>query len=217
MRIYLDTCALQRPLDSKTQVWIALEAEAVLCILALCEAGQVELVSSEALEFETACNTNIARQEYAFEILARAKEVLVLSDSIEERAREFHASGMKPLDALHLAFAEESGVDFFCTCDDQFLNKAKSIESPRIKVAAPIELIEEIGKMTIEAKPLADITREAIRVLAKEIGIVNTLRFINQFTTGYGDYTEEREQLFAEMTLDDVLSAIRKKRNLPSG
>lgn len=28
-----------------------------------------------------------------------------------------------------------------------------------------------------------------------EIGVANTVRFINQFSTGYGNYTEERENL----------------------
>ncbi|MEW6381252.1 MAG: hypothetical protein AB1611_16830 [bacterium] len=60
--------------------------------------------------------------------------------------------------------------------------------------------------------PLSEITREAIRVLCKEIGLVNTVRFINQFTTGYGNYTEEREQLFADMTLDDIVSEIKRRR-----
>ena len=39
MLLYLDMCSLQRPLDDKTQLRIALEAEAVLGILALCQAG----------------------------------------------------------------------------------------------------------------------------------------------------------------------------------
>jgi hypothetical protein len=67
----------------------------------------------------------------------------------------------------------------------------------------------------IEIRPLAEITHEAIRVLCKEIGIVNTVRFVNQFTTGYGNYTEEREQLFADMTLDDIVSEIRDNRQNP--
>jgi hypothetical protein len=66
--------------------------------------------------------------------------------------------------------------------------------------------------MVMEARPLAEITTEAIKVLYKEIGIVNTVRFINQFTTGYGDYTQERELLFADMTLDDIVSKIKRKR-----
>ena len=47
--------------------------------------------------------------------------------------------------------------------------------------------------MMLETKPLNQITHEAIRVLYQEIGVVNTVRFLNQFTLGYGDYTAERD------------------------
>ena len=50
MKIYFDSCAIQRPLDSMRQVRIALEAEALLWMFALVESGQHELVSSEALD-----------------------------------------------------------------------------------------------------------------------------------------------------------------------
>jgi hypothetical protein len=53
--------------------------------------------------------------------------------------------------------------------------------------------------------------KRALKVLNKEMGIVDTVRFINQFTTGYGDYTQDREQLFKDMTLDDIISAVKKK------
>jgi hypothetical protein len=66
--------------------------------------------------------------------------------------------------------------------------------------------------MITETRPLAEITQTALRVLYKEIGIVNTVRFINQFTTGYGDYTQEREELFANLTMDDIVSTIKRKR-----
>ena len=64
--------------------------------------------------------------------------------------------------------------------------------------------------MNIQAKPLNEITRHAIDLLSKEMGIVDTVRFLNQFTTGYGNYTEEREALFKDMTLDEILVAIKK-------
>jgi hypothetical protein len=67
--------------------------------------------------------------------------------------------------------------------------------------------------MASEVKPLAEITQEAITILYQEIGIVNTIRFINQFTTGYGNYTEEREQLFGDMLLDDIITVIKQERN----
>ena len=66
--------------------------------------------------------------------------------------------------------------------------------------------------MAVETRPLAEITTVALKVLYREIGIVNTVRFINQFTTGYGDYTQERQELFAGMTLNDIVSAIKRKR-----
>ena len=67
--------------------------------------------------------------------------------------------------------------------------------------------------MTVQEKALSEITKEALEVLSKEIGIANTIRFINQFTMGYGDYTQEREQIFEDMTLDDILNEIKKMRN----
>jgi hypothetical protein len=70
--------------------------------------------------------------------------------------------------------------------------------------------------MVIETRPLAEITQDALRILSREMGIVNTLRFVSQFTVGYGNYTEEREQLFADMTLDDMVSEIKRRRSQTS-
>jgi hypothetical protein len=63
--------------------------------------------------------------------------------------------------------------------------------------------------MNVQTKPLSEITQQAIDLLFKEMGIVNTIRFLNQFTTGYGDYTQEREALFKDLTLDEILSAMK--------
>ena len=70
--------------------------------------------------------------------------------------------------------------------------------------------------MVVEAKPLAEITHEAIKILYQKLGIVNTVRFLSQFTVGYGNYTEEREALFGDLTLDEVISEIKKSRSKAS-
>jgi hypothetical protein len=70
--------------------------------------------------------------------------------------------------------------------------------------------------MVVEAKPLAEITHEAIKILYQKLGIVNTVRFLSQFTIGYGNYTEEREALFGDLTLDEVISEIKKSRSKAS-
>ena len=65
--------------------------------------------------------------------------------------------------------------------------------------------------MIARARPLAEVTHDAVRNLINEIGIVDTIRFLNQFSTGYGDYTKERDQLFRNVTLDDVLAATARE------
>jgi len=66
--------------------------------------------------------------------------------------------------------------------------------------------------MIKQTQPLNEITGHAIHILCKEIGLVNTTRFINQFTMGYGDYTKERELLFADLTLDEIINEIKQNK-----
>jgi hypothetical protein len=67
--------------------------------------------------------------------------------------------------------------------------------------------------MSIQPRPLSEITQEAVDILFREIGIVSTVRFLNQFTLGYGNYTEERDTLFKDLTLDELLVAAKRERN----
>ena len=62
--------------------------------------------------------------------------------------------------------------------------------------------------MTVETQPLAEVTRRAIEVLAREPGSADAIRFINQFSTGHGDYTSERDGLFGGQTLDQIFDEI---------
>lgn len=141
IRIYLDTCSIQRPLDSKTQIRIALEAEAVLGILTLCEEGAVELVASDALTFEIERTPNLARRKYAREVLTSATTYIRLNARLETRARDFHLRGLQPLDALHLSAAEKANADYLCTCDDRFLKRARTFSDLSVNVLDPVELI----------------------------------------------------------------------------
>ena len=68
--------------------------------------------------------------------------------------------------------------------------------------------------MTTQLKPLSEVTHQAIRLLSEQIGVVDTFRFINQFTTGHGNYTEERDALLGQLTLAEIVSAIEKNRSV---
>jgi hypothetical protein len=66
--------------------------------------------------------------------------------------------------------------------------------------------------MTTELMPLAELNTSAIRLLCREMGVVNTARFIQQFTTGYGNYTEERDQIIGDLTVNEIVAEIKEQR-----
>jgi len=117
-----------------------------LGILTLLESGRIVLVSSEALLFEIDRTPNSVRQVYALEVLSKARRPVKLDERIEKRAAGLVRLGIKPLDALHLASAEEAHADCFCTCDDKLLKKAQTIARLRTRVVSPVELIEELER-----------------------------------------------------------------------
>lgn len=67
--------------------------------------------------------------------------------------------------------------------------------------------------MTAQTVPLQELTVSTIKLLCREIGVVNTARFLNQFMVGYGNYTEEREQLIGHLTVDEIVDAIQRTRS----
>ncbi|QTA82062.1 PIN domain-containing protein [Desulfonema limicola] len=146
MKIYLDNCSIQRPLDDRSQLRIAVESEIILNILALIESEKIDLLSSEILVYEANKISNIFRKEFTLKVLSKRTEFAELDDMIENRSKEFTNSGIKPVDALHLASAEKMEADFFCTCDDKFLKKAVKIKDLRIKAVSIFELLKEIEK-----------------------------------------------------------------------
>jgi len=66
--------------------------------------------------------------------------------------------------------------------------------------------------MITEVKPLAEINQQAIHLLYHELGVINAVRFLKQFTVGFGDYTKEREVLFGSKTLDQIVNEIEQMR-----
>lgn len=66
--------------------------------------------------------------------------------------------------------------------------------------------------MVVSATPLFEINQTAIEVLIKELGIVNTIIFFNQFVKGKGDYTIERREIFKDFKLEDIQDYLKAKR-----
>ena len=56
------------------------------------------------------------------------------------------------------------------------------------------------------------IRQEGLKALHRSLGAVGTAIFIRQFENGYGDYTEERENKLKDITIDNIVSSIRKRK-----
>lgn len=143
MRLYLDNCCLQRPLDDQTQPRIRVETEAVLAILAAAQAGDVQLVSSEVLELEIAQIPDEQRRSEAEAILRISNERLIASDPAIAHAESLEASGLGAIDALHVAVASEGRVDYLVTCDDRLLKRVQHLEGLSCKVISALSLVFE--------------------------------------------------------------------------
>jgi hypothetical protein len=58
---------------------------------------------------------------------------------------------------------------------------------------------------------LYQIRREGWQALTERLGPAGAMRFMMQYDTGYGDYTEERRDLFADLTIDEAIDALNKQ------
>ncbi|WP_013325064.1 PIN domain-containing protein [Gloeothece verrucosa] len=138
MKIYLDTSALNRIFDDRSQVRIALEAIAVQSILLLIQEGTVELIASDALAYEISRNPYPQNKMTAFRILQLANSYQAFTTETLHRGQELEiGDNIGKLDALHLACAESQQVDFFITCDDRIIKRYKGI----MRLCNPVDFI----------------------------------------------------------------------------
>ncbi len=122
-RVYLDVCALNRPLDDQNQMRIRLEADAVQLILSHVRLRDLILVISPAHHAEIAANPDTARRQHVQSLIAEIGTDADLDlGQAQRRAVSLLNQGLKPADAAHAALAEEAGCDFI-TVDDRLLRQ----------------------------------------------------------------------------------------------
>ena len=145
MRIYLDNCCLQRPLDNQTQPRIRVETEAVFAVLATIQAGDVSLCNSEARLYEVSRIPDGTRRAESLSMLTLASQHLLVTDAVEELAVSYEKQGIRAMDAVHLALASIAKVDYFCTCDDQLFRKASRLAGVDCQVITLLDLVVELS------------------------------------------------------------------------
>lgn len=68
--------------------------------------------------------------------------------------------------------------------------------------------------MNVENQTINEISNKAINLLLRTLGAENTLRFLNQYSSGFGDYTKERKNYYKDKTIDQLISEIKNERKL---
>ncbi len=71
--------------------------------------------------------------------------------------------------------------------------------------------------MIADTRPLIEITQDALRLLYRELGLVETVRFLNQFTDGFGNYTDQRRTWTESLTFEEAVSDIHAYQARRSG
>jgi hypothetical protein len=59
---------------------------------------------------------------------------------------------------------------------------------------------------------LEEIRLTGLKALSRELGPVGLVRFLQQFETGYGDYTAERHTWLKERSVSEIVEDIEKER-----
>lgn len=144
MRVYLDVCAIQRPLDDQAQLRVRMEAEAVITLIELCELGTLHLVVSAAHEIENGQNPYPDRKAHAADIFALARNRVPSSSEVADRAGAYAEAGLARLDAFHLAAAVTAGAAFFCTTDDRLLKRGRDLDTNATSVVSPLDLVLQL-------------------------------------------------------------------------
>ncbi|MCK5522893.1 MAG: PIN domain-containing protein [Thiomargarita sp.] len=147
MTVYLDSSALNRIFDDQTQARIYLESSSMLLIFMLIENHFIEIVSSSALTFEKSQNPYDERRMFVDQVLQKATVFESGDKNTLKRAEEIEQQyGIKGVDALHLAYAEQLQVDALITCDDRMIKRYKGNLSVINPVIFTMKFLQEAKK-----------------------------------------------------------------------
>ena len=144
MRVYLDNCCYNRPYDDQFQLKVAMETQAKLEIQQQIRDKKLELAASYILEAENAANPfEVKRRDIQAFIDTYAK--VFVGDNkdkdVRKMASEIMKSGVKLMDACHIACAILADCDIFFSTDKRLLK----YQTDAIRIMNPGTFIIELG------------------------------------------------------------------------
>ncbi len=114
-------------------------------IFLLIENEIIEIISSDALVFETERNPYSDRQTFVELVLQKAKYFQAITQEVLQKAEQLEVlNKIKGIDALHLACAEVIRADWFITCDDKLMKRYSGSLNVKNPVEAATVLINSL-------------------------------------------------------------------------
>lgn len=146
MKIYLDTCCLNRLSDRQIQERIRQETEAVNIMLSNFRTKRWHWISSSILQFEINQNPDLDQRVSLTTLLQLGHQTIFVGGEEISRGEELEGLGFKELDALHIACAESGNADILLTTDDRMLKRARRYRAQlRVRVENPYTWLQEIN------------------------------------------------------------------------
>ena len=142
LRVYLDNCCYNRPYDDQSQLTISIETQAKLEIQQRIRNGTLELAASYILEAENAVNPfEVKRRDIQTFIDTNTKIYISESKDFEVRkmAAEIMKTGIKLMDACHIACAAIAKCDAFLSTDKRLLK----YQTASLRIVNPVIFIME--------------------------------------------------------------------------
>ena len=143
MKVYLDNCCYKRHYDDQTHIRIHLETEAKLHIQDVIKNGDLELVTSYILEYENGKNRFSHKRQAISDFMSGNESYYVGAErdgEVKEIAGNIMKTGVKSIDAFHVACAILARSDYFITTDDRLLK----YQTEDIQIVTPGELIRRL-------------------------------------------------------------------------
>ncbi len=145
MRVYLDNCCYNRPYDDQSDLKISLETQAKLKIQNMIVDGEIELVSSYVLITENSQNPVEAKRDNIKSYIDANTSIYVdikNIDEIDSEADVIMDTGVKYMDACHIACAMYAKCDYFISTDRRLLK----FSCDGMELLNPIDFLDVIDK-----------------------------------------------------------------------
>ena len=152
-----------------------------------------------------------ARKSISIPVVTVVRIQYVSVGTMEElRSEQLESFGFKPLDALHIACAENANADILLTTDKRMLRRSKNYYFQlRVRVENPHIWLEEVLPMNV--REIREVSMEENQCEDTELRAL--LGKIFQHKGGKGDYSIERHEWVDSLDLDTILKGIQELRD----